>query len=156
MSDMGEALAEALDAAGIGWLLTVPVSGMARLFDRYGERGRCLYATREEEAVAVAAGLALAGERPLVLMQQSGVGNSLNAVFTLADAYGIYFPILVCDRTTEDPNPVQRASARGTGAALQAIGCTRLDLRAESGVERFVEALDRRSRWLVVELRGKE
>ena len=83
--------------------------------------------TREEEGVALAAGLAAAGEMPAVIMQQSGVGNCLNAVFTLADAYNLYFPILVATRSEEDENPVQRISVRSTGNLLELVSQTRLD-----------------------------
>ena len=120
------ALIDALAHAGIGRLVVVPASGLERVCDHFETRGRCVFATREEEAVAVAAGLALAGEKPLVLMAQAGVGNALNAVFTLADAYGIWFPIVVCFRGREDPNPVQRVSAERTQRVLDALDCAEL------------------------------
>ena len=44
--------------------------------------------TREEECVAYAAGQRLAGKRPLVLFQSSGLGNCLNAIATLAVPLG--------------------------------------------------------------------
>jgi sulfopyruvate decarboxylase TPP-binding subunit len=119
-------LVETLRSAGIDWVLTVPLSGMDGLYQEFAGRGRCIFATREEEAVATAAGLVLGGSRPIVVMQQSGVGNALNAVFTLADAYEIAFPILVFDRGESDPNPIQKASSRSTLPLLQQLGATTL------------------------------
>lgn len=45
-------------------------------------------ATREDNAIAVAVGADLAGKRPLVFMESSGVGNAIDALTSLAMAYG--------------------------------------------------------------------
>ena len=50
-------------------------------------------AVREDAAVGMAAGAWLAGRRPCVLMQNSGLGTSLNALASLSLMYG--FPALV-------------------------------------------------------------
>jgi hypothetical protein len=146
---------DALAIAGIDWLLVVPASGLNDVYRHYSERGRCLFATREEEAVAAAAGLALGGRRPLVLMQQSGVGNALNAVLSLADAYGVAFPILVCDRGEHDPNPVQRLSSSGTAAALGPLGCARVEW-GEPGASGALARCIAHHRWTVCAIAGKE
>ena len=44
---------------------------------------RLLLATREEEAFGIAAGLYLGGRLPTVMLQSSGLGNSLNALTSL-------------------------------------------------------------------------
>jgi sulfopyruvate decarboxylase subunit beta len=49
---------------------------------------------REEDGIGVCAGLALAGRRPLLQMQSSGLGNSMNAVMTLTDLYGLPLPVI--------------------------------------------------------------
>jgi sulfopyruvate decarboxylase TPP-binding subunit len=121
-------LLAAASAAGIDWLLVVPSTGLGAVYEHFGARNRCMYLTREEEAVSVAAGLALGGAHPMVLIQQSGVGNALNAVFSLAEAYAIFFPIVVCDRGLNDVNPVQRVSSQRTRQVLDALGCVFLDL----------------------------
>jgi sulfopyruvate decarboxylase alpha subunit len=54
---------------------------------------RLVLATREEEAFGIAAGLYLGGRLPTVMMQSSGLGNSLNAVTSLLLPYEI--PVLV-------------------------------------------------------------
>ena len=50
-------------------------------------------ATREEEAFGIAAGLYLGGARPTVMLQSSGLGNSLNALTSLLLPYQI--PVLI-------------------------------------------------------------
>jgi phosphonopyruvate decarboxylase len=55
------------------------------------ERGRQSYvaAVREDSAIGVAAGAWLGGRRPVVLMQNSGLGTSLNALASLSLMYEI-------------------------------------------------------------------
>ena len=51
--------------------------------------------TREEEGVGISAGLFLSGKKPFMLIQSSGLGNSINAICSLLLAYQI--PLLfVC------------------------------------------------------------
>ena len=139
-------LVDALEACGIKYLIVVPATGLEAVFKHFEER--CIYATREEEAVAIATGLTLGGEKPIVVMAQAGVGNALNAVFTLADAYGVYFPILVCFRGKEDPNLVQRISASQTHLVLDALECAPIAWESESSQEDFKSLIDRRQRWI--------
>lgn len=50
-------------------------------------------ATREDEALGIAVGAYMGGKRPVVLMQNSGLGNSINALTSLVLLYK--FPILL-------------------------------------------------------------
>jgi sulfopyruvate decarboxylase subunit alpha len=70
-----------------------PLSHVLRLFaDRFRDV-RLLLATREEEAFGIAAGLYLGGRLPTVMLQSSGIGNSLNALTSLLLPYQI--PVLM-------------------------------------------------------------
>lgn len=144
----------ALAENGFEWLVTVPAAGLQRVYDSYEAIGRCLYATREEEAVGLASGLSLGGARPIVVMQQTGVGNALNAVLSLADAYDIRFPILVCDRTVDDPNPVQRVSSLGTARVLRALGCAELDWELPGAGRELGAQLQAGTRWILSPMVG--
>lgn len=139
---------DALTLCGVKHLIVVPASGLEPVFRHFETHGSCLYATREEEAIAIAAGLSLGGEKTTVVMAQAGVGNALNAVFTLADAYGIYFPILVCFRGRQDPNPVQRVSAKQTHDVLKALDCVELSWDAPTSKEEFKKLVDNHQRWI--------
>ena len=57
-----------------------PLSHVLRHFEDQYRDVRLLLATREEEAFGIAAGLYLGGRKPAVLLQSSGLGNSLNAI----------------------------------------------------------------------------
>lgn len=143
---------DAFKCCHIAWLLVVPSTKLNPVYAYYQKQNRCLYATREEEAVAIATGLTLGGERPLLLIQQSGVGNVLNAVFTLADSYNVFFPIVVCDRSELDPNPVQRVSSKSTRLVLDSLGCSSIDWSEPNAIETFRSCLNQCCRWIVCTL----
>lgn len=54
-----------------------------------------LPATREDCAIGTAMGVALAGGRPFVMMQNSALGMVLNATQSLVEMYGIHMLLLV-------------------------------------------------------------
>lgn len=139
----------AFDEAGIDWIVVVPSSHLNDLYRHFQKSSRCIFATREEEAVAIASGLKVAGAFPVVVMQQSGVGNALNAVFTLSDAYKIHFPIVVIDRGLQDDNPVQRVSSRETRKVLDAINFESIDWDLGSGANLLLAAMNGLTRWIV-------
>ena len=72
----------------------VPDAGHARLIDMCcaDERMRAVPLTTEEEGVALLAGAWLGGERGVLLMQSSGVGNCINM---LSLARTCRFPLLI-------------------------------------------------------------
>jgi phosphonopyruvate decarboxylase len=153
---IAERMLFSLKLHNVKWLIVVPGSGLDVVYNYYEAQGRCIYATREEEAIAIAAGLVLGGEQPLVLMQQTGVGNALNAVFSLAEAYNIFFPIIVCDRSGEDPNLVQRTSSINTNLVLQNLKCVQINWSAQTASNEFGQFLKEQQRWIVCTIVGKK
>lgn len=80
-------------------------------------------ATREEEAVGIAAGLYLGGVRAAVLMQSSGLGNCTNAIASLLVPYRI--PVLFVMSMRGDPgewNPAQVPLGHAVRPILDALG----------------------------------
>ena len=57
--------------------------------------------TREEEGVGIAAGAYLGGKTPTILMQNSGIGNSINAIKSLLQLYKIPVIFIMSHRGTE-------------------------------------------------------
>lgn len=87
----------ALVNEGVDWATGVPCSLLTGLFAELeaGTKGiDYVPAPREDTAVGLAVGAALAGRRPLVLMQNSGLGYCLNVLTSLTLVYGIH-PFLV-------------------------------------------------------------
>lgn len=70
----------ALRDAGVHQVAYVPDSGHARLIERcHGAPGMtAVPLTTEEEGIALLAGAWLGGERGVLLMQSSGIGNCIN------------------------------------------------------------------------------
>ena len=87
-----------IHAAGSRHVVYVPDNPLSHvlriLADRYPDIQTTL-ATREEEAFGIAAGLYLGGVRPTVMLQSSGLGNSLNALTSLLLPYQIPALILI-------------------------------------------------------------
>jgi phosphonopyruvate decarboxylase len=56
---------------------------------------RYVLATREDNAIAMAAGAYLAGEQPLVFMESSGIGNAIDVLTSLVMVYRMPIVLLV-------------------------------------------------------------
>jgi sulfopyruvate decarboxylase subunit alpha len=87
-----ERLASDLQAAGAGPFLSTPCGVLAPLHAALLARDLTTVA-REDTALGLAAGIASAGRWPCVLMQNSGFGQSVNAVASLLKPYE--FPVLM-------------------------------------------------------------
>jgi phosphonopyruvate decarboxylase len=81
----------ALEAEGYGWFGGVPCSLLKGVIRRFDEEPRWGYvsATREDSAVGMAAGAWMAGRKPAVFLQNSGLGVCLNALVSLNLIYEI-------------------------------------------------------------------
>ena len=93
----GAALAALLEGQGYDFFTGVPCSMIESLIGTLETHPRLPYvpAVREDVAVGLAAGAWLAGRRPMVLMQNSGLGTSLNALVSLALMYRLPALLLV-------------------------------------------------------------
>jgi phosphonopyruvate decarboxylase len=93
----GAAFAALLEAQGYDFFTGVPCSMISSLIAALEAHPRLPYvpAVREDVAVGLAAGAWLAGRRPMVLMQNSGLGTSLNALVSLSLMYRLPALLLV-------------------------------------------------------------
>jgi phosphonopyruvate decarboxylase len=87
----GVAFANLLEGRGFDFFAGVPCSLVEDLIAVLENHPRLPYvaAVREDVAVGLAVGAWFGGKRPAVLMQNSGLGTSLNALASLALMYGI-------------------------------------------------------------------
>jgi sulfopyruvate decarboxylase subunit alpha len=129
-------------AAGSRHVLYVPdnpLSHVVRTFERQYVDVRLVVATREEEAFGIAAGLYLAGARPTVMLQSSGLGNSLNAITSLMLPYQIPVLLIVSLRgDASEWNAAQVPMGRAVTAILEAVGVPHLVLDASASTEHAV------------------
>ena len=93
----GSAFAGLLHEHGFAFAAGVPCSLIESLISTLEHDGRLPYvpAVREDVAVGLAAGAWLAGKRPVILMQNSGLGTSMNALASMALMYGIPMLLVV-------------------------------------------------------------
>jgi len=129
-------LADALAAGGVTVAAFVPDSRLDGIMARLGERELPVRSlAREEECIAFAAGHRLAGLKPVVLMQSSGIGNALNSLASFAIPYGLGLPLVLSMRgTLGEGNPSQVPMGRATPAVLDALGIQAFSIRSESDI----------------------
>lgn len=100
-----------------------PLSYVLRAFERQYPDVRLILATREEEAFGIAAGLYLGGRLPTVMLQSSGLGNSLNALTSLLIPYQIPALMVVSMRgDSGEWNAAQVPMGRALRGVLDSIG----------------------------------
>ncbi len=122
--DWPQDLYRLLRAAAVGQVSYVPDAGHARLIELFLQDPAVVtnVLTTEEEGVAIAAGAWLGGQRSVLLMQSSGVGNCLN-MLSLAKIGRFPLLMLVTMRGEwAEFNPWQVPMGLGTEPALAAVG----------------------------------
>jgi len=96
--------------------------------------------TTEEEGVALGAGAWLGGQRAVLLLQSSGVGNCIN-MLSLVSACRFPLLMLVTMRGEwAEFNPWQIAMGRATPGALELMGVTTVRVDAPQEVSEAVSA----------------
>ncbi|MFX1377040.1 MAG: sulfopyruvate decarboxylase subunit alpha [Promethearchaeota archaeon] len=96
-------LYQAIKKSGIDLILSLPcimLKGLLQLIDEKREIQH-IPITREEEGVGIAAGAYLGGKIPGILMQNSGLGNSVNAIKSLLQLYKIPVIFIMSHRGAE-------------------------------------------------------
>ncbi len=88
---------EALEANGYEFYSGVPCSLLKGVIRRFDEEPKWGYvsAVREDSALGMAAGAYMSGKKPVVFMQNSGLGVSMNAIVSLDVIYEIPTLIVV-------------------------------------------------------------
>lgn len=90
--------------------------------------------TTEEEGIAVSAGAWLGGQKCAVLMQSSGVGNTINMIASLTTTCAFpLFMIVTMRGDYGESNPWQMPMGRAVQPVLEAVGVR--CLRAETDEE---------------------
>lgn len=122
--DWRDAVYEVFRAHAVRQVVYVPDSGHSRLIDRcHADPGmHAVVLTTEEEGVAQLAGAWLGGDRGVMLMQSSGVGNCVN-MFSLLTACRLPFVMLVTMRGEwGEFNPWQVHMGQATPEVLKLSG----------------------------------
>ena len=84
---------------GIDFVCSVPCVMLSGVLKQLQGNSMCnIPVTREEEGVGIAAGAALGGKRPVLLMQNSGLGNAMNALLSLTKLYRLPLSLVISHR----------------------------------------------------------
>ncbi len=118
----GERIIRILKEERIDPVASLPCDRMKDLCLALPEHFRHLTLTREEDGVGICAGAYLGGGRPAMVIQSSGLGNSLNAIASLTQTYGLPLPILASWRGIyREAVPAQVPFNRALPAVLDAL-----------------------------------
>src|SRR5882762_4448687 len=134
-----------MQARDIATVCTVPDGGLTNLLDLIEADGKIglITLSSEQEGIGIATGCWLGGQRAMIAMQSSGVGNCINAL-GLPLAFRAPCLMLVTMRGQwGEFNPWQVPMGQAAKPALEAIGvkCFPADTPAEVG-ETFAAAAD--------------
>ncbi len=104
--DSTEAVYYGLKYAGIDFVVSVPCVNLSRLLEMIDEDENIIHVpvTREEEGIGLCAGAYLGGKKTAILMQNSGLGNSINALKSLTELYKFPLLMIMSHRGTKGEN----------------------------------------------------
>ena len=127
------AVVNGLEAIGLDYILHLPSSTLSTVLRHFDEkdgdkRPLTFPVTREEEAVGIASGMAFAGRKAALVIQDNGLGNLLTALNTFPQAY--HLPLFMV---------VSRRGGLGEYNSMIHLFCERVDAIAEAaGLRTFV------------------
>jgi sulfopyruvate decarboxylase subunit alpha len=117
------AMAVGLAECGFSPFFGTPCGILAPLYDYLSTNYGLMTIPREDNAVGVAAGCALSGQKPVVLMQNSGLGQSVNAIASLVAPYRLAILFIISMRGTDhDLTEENQVMGRTTELLLASAG----------------------------------
>ena len=145
MKDWRDDIFEVFQDHDIKQVYHVPDAGHSRLIEACQKSNsvRTLALTTEEEGIAIAAGAWLGGQRSALLMQSSGVGNTINMVGLTKT---LRFPVLTLVTMRGDYgefNSWQYPMGQGTPKVLEAMGMLLYSVDQAEDVKATVDAAAR-------------
>ena len=93
-----EDLLAILKKKGVDFTASLPCEKIKTLLEMVAQTFHHLPLTREEEGVGICAGAALAGRRPAMFVQSSGIGNMINALLSLTAFYELPLALFISRR----------------------------------------------------------
>ncbi len=101
--DSSTAVYEGLKKAGIDFVVSLPCVNLGKLIEMVDCDPEITHVpvTREEEGFGICAGAYLGGKKTAILMQNSGLGNSVNVLASLYKLYQIPILMVMSHRGTQ-------------------------------------------------------
>lgn len=119
------AVVKGLEKIGIEYLAYLPCSTSCAIWEHFHKKSnvKVVMLNREEEGIGIMAGLEACHKKAVLLIQDSGLGNSLNAFVSLAGVYRIPMVVLVTRRGGF--NEINQANAEFGEITPEVIGAIR-------------------------------
>jgi len=141
MNDWRDDIFQVLQDHDIKQVYHVPDAGHAKVIEACQKSNsiRTLALTTEEEGIPLAAGAWLGGQRSALLMQSSGVGNTINL---LGLTKTLRFPFLTLITMRGEPgefNSWQYPMGQGTPKVLEAMGVLVLSVDKAEDVKQTID-----------------
>jgi sulfopyruvate decarboxylase subunit alpha len=101
--ESSQAVYKALKEAGIDFIVSLPCVNLGKIMELVERDPDIIHVpvTREEEGFGICAGAYLGGKKPAILMQNSGLGNSVNVLASLYELYRLPILMVMSHRGTE-------------------------------------------------------
>jgi len=115
---------ELLEKFNIDLVCTLPCVSLKKLIKlvESSDKFKHIILNREEEGIGICAGAYLAGKRSVMIIQNSALGNSANAINTLLSYYDIPMIFLISHRGSDiEPIEAQKWGGNATIPLLNAI-----------------------------------
>ena len=145
---LGSSILREITASGIEFVVSVPdittSDGLLRPLAK-ATRPRLIRICKEDEGVGICAGLAYSGQRSLLLIQQTGLLDSINAVRGVAVEYSLPICMMVGLLEKEPgvrPQQSKRYGVRIVEPILDAMGIAYHEIEEEADVARIRPAID--------------
>ena len=140
------AVYQGMKRAGINFVTSVPCVNLQELLVLVSSDPDIIHVpvTREEEGIGICTGAWMGGRRPALLMQNSGLGNSINALASLDMLYGIPLLMIISHRGGKgEPVIGQVPIGQLTAPLLDAMGIPHFSPLQGEAEETVAEAWSR-------------
>jgi sulfopyruvate decarboxylase subunit alpha len=136
-------IVDSILGAGTDIIMSLPCNMLAGILREITRRDIVhIPVCREEEGVGIAAGAALAGRKPLLLMQNSGLGNAINALLSLTGLYRLPLFMLISHRgAAGEQIAAQIPMGAATPELLRAVSVQHMKIADPAGIESLGAAI---------------
>jgi sulfopyruvate decarboxylase subunit beta len=123
--NVSEEIIAKLKAAEVNFFATYPCAKIQSLYNMTHSQFQSIGVTKEEEGVGICAGASLAGAKPAMLIQSTGLGNMINALCSLTLTYQLPLLVMASWRGVyQERIPAQIPLGRSLPKLLEAINAS--------------------------------
>jgi len=129
-----------LKDGGVDFFLSVPCKLLANMITILEDDKEVFYSAipREEEGMGICAGAYLGNKLPCIMMQNTGIGNSVNSIVSLLQLYQMPIVFLISYRGTPgEPVGAQGAMASVTEDILNTLRIPMLHCNTEQDLDKI-------------------